>query len=142
MRRNYLPQPKLQFLFTASFTAGVIIIMALLGGAYYLTLYLLGHSNLIALEQRAILLNHLKLFLPTLLWVSGLLIVVFSLMGIYLSYKLVGPLFRLETWLEMQLLGGDPPPIKLRKGDELEHIADVLIRLVSKHETDLKRNAT
>lgn len=49
-------------------------------------------------------------------------------MGLRLSHKIYGPLYRFKTILEAVAEGGEPEMVKLRDGDELQDIAVALNR--------------
>ena len=54
----------------------------------------------------------------------------FGALGLYLSYKFVGPLTRLERWLNEIVEGQQPARLHLRPGDELEPLVEVLNRML------------
>jgi methyl-accepting chemotaxis protein len=58
---------------------------------------------------------------------------VFCALGLYLSSKFIGPLNRLERWLEQHLAGQNQLAFKLRKGDELSDTAKLLFKVLEKH---------
>ena len=46
--------------------------------------------------------------------------------GILTTFRIAGPLYRFETFLNQVLAGEKPERFRLRKGDELQDFADLL----------------
>lgn len=132
MRRQYITHPKFQTSFTLSFVVGILIILTVLGYRSIATLYLLSKDPFLTYAQRSGLVggaSHLAVFIMILAFIF---LVVFTLLGIFLSYKFVGPLSRVETWVEKNIEGEPLEPLTLRKGDELKPLVSVLARLFKK----------
>jgi len=71
-----------------------------------------------------------KAFLSTLLWVfgAGVLIVIVQivLLTIFISHKIAGPLYRLEKVCHALIEGNYNERVKLRKGDEMQNLAQLM----------------
>jgi len=138
MRRVYLTHPRFQFSFTLSFALGVALIFILIGGFSVLSLHLLAQEPLLSAEQRFFLANQSTSLVWFTLKMGVPITILFTLLGFYLSYKFVGPLYRLEAWLELHLLEKKPSVLKLRPGDELEPLVQALDRTIEKQKPSKK----
>ncbi len=132
MRRQFVTHPAFQASFTFSFLIGVFFIFLFIGGTSILSLYLLSNDPLISETQKFILRGNAKEFAVYLGYLTVLTLLVLGWVGFYLSYKFVGPLYRLESWLADRLEKQDSDPIQLRPGDEMESLSDILNRLIQK----------
>lgn len=132
MRHNFLSHPRFQLTFTLSFVIGVVFIVASLTVATWTVLNHVSKQPSLTSVQQAILHDQAS----QILFVGGLVTCAFAIaflfIGLYLSSKFIGPLTRLERWLELQLIGQKPAPIKLRKGDELKTASDILFQIIEK----------
>lgn len=126
MRRRYITHPEFQYTFTFSLVIGGVLTvfvpaMASIGAL----MAILKTANLDAMQDQI-----LRSGMHQILSISWVLILIMSVillfLGIYLSYKYVGPLLRLEQWVEKILLGENAAALQLRKGDELEKIKSSL----------------
>jgi hypothetical protein len=115
------------------------LILAFLGAAVVATLihaYVLNRM----LAQLGTLLPHDELVLQT-EWPAVFrtsLVVAFALLvpslvgiGILASFRVAGPLSRFEAYLNEVAAGRDPGPCRIRKSDELQHVADLLTRITA-----------
>jgi|GEM_PF-4493970 len=132
MRRRYITHPDFQYSFTFSFLLGIGAIFVLMGGGAVGTLYLLYHDPTLSSDQKILLLGGIKFFALFLLDLVIPSLILFSFLGVYLSYKFVGPLSRVERWLEEILLSGSVLPLRLRPGDELLPMVEILTRQIQK----------
>jgi len=57
---------------------------------------------------------------------AGLLLIIFALLGIYLSHKVVGPIPRLKRALKRMSRGEYGEPVILRRGDELKDLSKAI----------------
>jgi len=55
---------------------------------------------------------------------------IFSLMGILLSHKIAGPIYRVERVAEELAKGNLDISVRFRKGDDLKHLADSLNEMI------------
>jgi len=104
----------------------------LFGGLSILTLLLLSKDPSINVAQSTAILKEVK-NMSVNLGIMGLLAALFaSTFGLLYSYRLFGPLYRLETFLEFKLLKKDPSPIRLRSKDELDNMVKLILKLDQK----------
>jgi hypothetical protein len=61
----------------------------------------------------------------------------FAIAGFILSGKFIGPLTRLERWIENHLRGETDKPLRLRKGDELNAIVTLLHKVLEREKGKL-----
>jgi nitrate/nitrite-specific signal transduction histidine kinase len=57
---------------------------------------------------------------------AGLLLIIFALLGIYLSHKVVGPIPRLKQALKRMSHGEYGEPVIVRRGDELKDLSKTI----------------
>jgi hypothetical protein len=60
-------------------------------------------------------------------WITIGLVLPFTLgLGILVTFRLAGPLYRFETYMGQVARGEDPGPCRIRKGDMLQSTCDVI----------------
>jgi len=133
MRRRYLLDTRFQALFTLKFTVGALFLTAFLSVLFVGMLYILGSAGPVDAMQRALILERAKNLLIALILLNLIFILLSAAFGFYWSFKLVGPISRLEYWLETILADEKPEPLILRPGDELRRTADLLADLAAQH---------
>lgn len=132
MRRRYITHPRFQFWFVFAYVRGALISVA--GGAILLlvALYALAHDPSLQPEQ-VIRITNFMTTIEIILGVSaGVVTVLFTLLGIYLSYKMAGPIRRLEDWLIQKNTADHVPPLHLRPGDEWIPVVSLLNKMGDK----------
>jgi len=88
------------------------------------------------------LINQLKgLIFKRLFYFSLPLLAVIMACCIVFTHKIAGPVYNMENKLEKLLAGDDPPLIYLRKGDELQELADKLNEVMTKFKTLRESNS-
>jgi hypothetical protein len=118
MRRRYITHPRFQFWFVFAYIRGALISIG--GGAAVLfaALYFLAQDPSLRPEQSL----RVTEFMSTLAWVFGAIaagtLLLFVFIGVYLSYKMAGPIRRIEDWLVRKNTEDNVPPLTLRPGDE------------------------
>jgi len=133
-RRQYLVNKKLQFqisfvmvLEVALVTFALSLILLYIND-YYLGLitYFIG-----AAEAEQISLSDISKGMNFFL-VGGIIgtSVIFSILGIFLSHRIAGPLFRLKRYMTFVRNGNYSHEIKFRKGDQLHDMADSFNEMV------------
>jgi len=132
MRRQFVTHPSFQFSFTLWFVAGVGVLFLLIGGATLWPLLILANSPELSIAQRGFFTAFSGELIGFLFYLLIFSILIFCWVGLYLSYKFVGPLMRVEAWLEEGLANKSFPPIKLRPGDELIGVVSILSRMAQK----------
>ncbi len=65
-----------------------------------------------------------EIVLPVILWNNLVIMIVLSVMGIFYSHKMAGPVYRMNADIRMVLGGELGKRIKLRKKDEFQSLAD------------------
>ena len=133
MRQSFLSHPRFQLLFTLSFVIGAVFIVLTLTVSTWATFSHLTKTLPLSEFQRTILVDSANqtVFLGGM---AAILVgIVFFALGLYLSSKFIGPLTRLERWLENHLSGQKQLPFKLRRGDELSDTARLLFKVLEKN---------
>lgn len=128
MRRTYLVNRRLQFKYAILIGAVLAVVIFLMEAHAFLVIRMVepDTTNPILLEP----LKSLQLWMLA----SGLIfMVVIPILSIFVSHKIAGPLFRFEKTLRDAVNSEGPvPPIHLRKGDELQSLADLINQLLAK----------
>ncbi len=123
-RTRYLVSTKFQLRYV-----GIILLLMLVTALicsyiiYYTVMVLMGEklSNVYPQGRLIAIINTVNLkILFSLLLITPIVTVI----GIYLSHKIAGPIYRIEKFLDDMALGNLVSRIVLRKGDELMSVAD------------------
>lgn len=123
-RTKYLVSTKLQLRYV-----GIILLLMLVTALicsyiiYYTVMVLMGEklSNVYPQGRLIAIINTVNLrILFSLLLITPMVTVI----GIYLSHKIAGPIYRIEKFLGDMAAGNFASRIVLRKGDELMSVAD------------------
>ncbi len=122
-----------------SFVVGALLMVLIIGGANILALQMLANSPTLPMAQKTALAQQASSFYQLILWLGLLTVAGLTPFALFLSYKFIGPLNRLELWMEQNLLGQDPPFLTLRKKDEMMPVSAVLGRLLHKYSARLRR---
>ncbi len=121
-RKKVIVKKEFQLRFTAIILIVAIIVANLVGGLVYGMLT--GGKMLDLIQKWFSIPDPEDAILPVIILAEMLSIVIVSVLGIYLSHKIAGPLFRLERVIR-QLGDGDlSEHVKLREGDEFVELAD------------------
>ena len=67
-----------------------------------------------------------KLLLVVLLVSLGVLMPLVFFIGLWATHRFAGPIFRFESYLRSVARGEKPPDCRLRKGDELQELCDLI----------------
>lgn len=126
--RNYLIKRKLQLRITAKFIFFALVSSLMGAGAVYYTLWP-PLSRLIPPDIFPIL---QKNFVFILFWDGVLIILLIFVAGTVITHRIAGPLYHIEKKLDKALRGEEFELIHLRKGDELQELADKLNTLLQK----------
>lgn len=130
MRRQFITHPSFQYSFTFWFVAGVAVLFVLIGLVTLGPVYLLSTAPELSVSQQGFFHAYTHEFFWFLFYLFVFSVLVFTWVGLYLSYKFVGPLARLEAWLTDCLSSKTARSIKLRPGDEMIGIASVLTEIL------------
>ncbi len=123
-RTKYLVSTKFQLRYV-----GIILLLMLVTALicsyiiYYTVMVLMGEklSNVYPQGRLIAIINDLNLkILFSLLLITPIV----TAIGIYLSHKIAGPIYRIDKFLDDMVLGNLVSRIVLRKGDELMSVAD------------------
>lgn len=123
-RRIKLIQPRLQLRLTAIF-AGVSLTSLLL--QYLLFMQMLSKLAIQLPNDALLLLSEMRGELLSVLAFSlaVLLPLMFSV-GVLVTFRIAGPVYRLEKYLREVADGGQPADCRLRKGDELKQLCELV----------------
>lgn len=128
MRRTFLINKKLQGKYALMIGGVLTFVLALMEAHAFLVIRMIQpeFGDPVLLEP----LKSLQLWMLA----SGLIfIVVIPILSIFISHKIAGPLFRFEKTLREALQSKGPvPPIHLRRGDELQSLADLINQLLDR----------
>ncbi|MBK8574160.1 MAG: hypothetical protein IPN90_00240 [Elusimicrobia bacterium] len=128
MRRTYLVNKRLQFKY-AIMIGGVLALVLFLMEAHAFLVIRMIESDF----ANPVLLEPLKSLQGWMLASGLILMLVIPILSIFVSHKIAGPLFRFEKTLREAIQSEGPiPPIHLRKGDELQSLADLINQLLAK----------
>lgn len=131
-RRRYVTHPRFQFSFVMAFVFGMLFIVAAIGGSASYTLLLLAKESGLTVEQQTTLLTEGRDLIAALINISIPALLFFGAIGFFLSYRFVGPIDRLEHWVDLHLRGKHPHALKLRSDDELGPLAKILDQILNK----------
>ncbi len=128
MRRTFLINKKLQGKYALMIGGVLTFVLALMEAHAFLVIRMIQpeFGDPVLLEP----LKSLQLWMLA----SGLIfIIVIPILSIFISHKIAGPLFRFEKTLREALQSKGPvPPIHLRRGDELQSLADLINQLLDR----------
>lgn len=125
VRRRKLIKPRLQLKLTCLFV-GLVALSLLL--QYTLFSNRLTHLALRLPNDSDVLLNSTNQMLGQVLALSFLMFLPLTLLvGIMATFRIAGPVYRIEKFLESVEAGQCPPDFHLRKGDELQELAGIVV---------------
>lgn len=128
MRRTFLINKRLQIKYALMIGGVLTFVLALMEAHAFLVIRMIQpeFGDPVLLEP----LKSLQLWMLA----SGLIfIIVIPILSIFISHKIAGPLFRFEKTLRDALQSQGPvPPIHLRRGDELQSLADLINQLLDR----------
>ncbi len=128
MRRTFLINRRLQFKY-AMMIGGVLAVVLLLMEAHVFLVLRMVEPDVL----NPILLEPLRSLQLWMLASGVIFMFVIPILSIFVSHKIAGPLFRFEKTLREAIHSEGPiQPIHLRKGDELQSLADLINQLLSK----------
>ena len=114
--------------------AGVILLLMFLTAGfcayfiYYTTLLLFG-EKLASVYPQGQLVSIVKTVDFRVLIIMVIVSPLIGALGVYLSHKIAGPIFRIEKFLDAMASGNLASRITLRKGDEMVSLADAVNRV-------------
>lgn len=133
-RRNYVIAPRLQLKIVGLLAGVAIISSAIICLVAYERIILMDHlfnGNYVppALGKSTLVIIANTLMIRLVIIVTAM-IAVFTLLGIYLTHKVAGPIWKLEQQITEFLNGKDIKDIKFRKGDEFQRLPELVNRLI------------
>ena len=119
-RRIRLVNAKLQLKICAVFLAASLTCLLVL---FSLVQLALSDATLLIRSSTVEFVSHLQQSLWDYLFISLLVMLPLTLtMGIVVTFKVCGPLFRLERYLECLVRGEEPGPLSFRSTDDLQEL--------------------
>lgn len=132
-RQRIVVHPEFQRSIGFAFAAGVFIVFVIAAMYGIVTFYLLSRTSFVTDQQIAILKSQASLLFWVLLTTGVIFALILGWFGLVLSHRYVGPIKRLEIWLETQLLAkSTPSEFKVRPKDDLADIVQLLNRRLMK----------
>ncbi len=138
MRKQYIVSKKFQLKYAGT----ILLLMFVTAGfcayaIYYTTMISMGEklANVYPQGQLVDIVNSVNLkILVSMLIVSPLILA----LGIFLSHKIAGPVYRIEKTIGKMAQGDFSDRITLRKGDEMKSLADSINKLADSLERSRK----
>jgi CheY-like chemotaxis protein len=128
MRRNYLVNRRLQFKYAFLISGVLATVLVLMEAHVFLVIRMVEPEFM-----NPVLLEPLRSLQGWMLASGLIFMVVIPILSIFVSHKIAGPLFRFEKTLRDALQSEGPiPPIRLRQGDELQSLADLINQLLER----------
>ena len=125
-RRIRLIRPKLQIRLMASFLGIAVLALAL---QYMVFLRVLTETALTLPNDGAVLMTELTSQLGMVFMISMLLLLPASFaVGLLVTHRVAGPIHRFETYLRQVIAGETREACRLRKGDELKELCELINR--------------
>jgi methyl-accepting chemotaxis protein len=110
----------------------MFIIAALTGYTVYVTTWLMFGEKLAAVYPQGLLLDIARKVNVALLWRLAFVTPLVIFIGLVLSNRIAGPIYRIQKYLRRVSSGNLDNELKLRKNDELQDIAGSINDLVSR----------
>jgi methyl-accepting chemotaxis protein len=135
MRRNYLVHKGLQIKYAVMVVALLLIYTIILLSAILVPAFHILSSGQISLAERteaaeAVLLLNSSMW-P---WI-GLVVLFFGVISIFITHRLAGPVFAIKRMLKTLGHGDLSARIRLRKGAELQDLADAVNDMAHRYES-------
>ncbi len=154
-RKTYVIDKKFQFRFIATFLiliiVSLILFSAVFAGFYFLQ-YINGENifnefisiqkisaavdaagNEITISGPPILTDRFNLIVPPILINNLIILIVISVIGVFYSHKIAGPVYRIQEDIKKVLDGEKDIVIKLRKKDKLKELAEQVNKLIEEY---------
>lgn len=123
-RRVRLIQPRLQIRLILSFLGVSLLALTLQFALFTASLSRLAEA---LPNDGDILLEHVVEQMLVVLAISTLVLLPMTFsVGVLVTFRIAGPLFRLRRYLEEVAAGGRPADCKLRRGDELQDLCEAV----------------
>jgi methyl-accepting chemotaxis protein len=154
-RKNYVIDKKFQFRFIAAFLVLIIVSLVIFSAGfagYYYIRYMMGENifnEFITIHKKVMVeneageilsqtkdlppVNRLEIILPPILINNLIILIAVSIIGIFYSHKIAGPVYRIQEDIKRVLDGEKDVVIKLRKKDKLHTLAEEVNKLIEKY---------
>jgi len=126
-RRKYIIAPKFQFKYLAIVIALIFVVM--LVTIYFVNLTLRTTpilENLSEMEVVAIT----SLMFKTILYICCIFVIIVAVLGIFVLHRIAGPLYVFDKMFTLVSQGDLTVKLRLRKGDELQELANSFQKMV------------
>lgn len=122
-RRIKIIRPKLQMKLTLTFVG-----LTLLGLMLQFMVFLRTMTSISASpSERDVLMDAVpEVLIQSLLLTFCVVLPLVFLVGVLLTFRIAGPVYRFETYLKQILRGENPGECRLRKGDELNELCGLI----------------
>lgn len=139
-RRNYFIDKNFQTRFIFKFSLIVIMSSAIIMG---ILLILLRNSTTVAIENTEVVVKNTVDFIFPLMLVTLVLVTIFaaisvSILCLFISHKIAGPLYRLKKEIDRFAAGDLAVNFHIRKDDQLMHLADSLEQMAGNLRQNIK----
>ncbi|UCH12851.1 MAG: hypothetical protein JSW18_02635 [Candidatus Omnitrophota bacterium] len=135
-RRRYIVKRLFQLKYIGIILLFILLTIFLAGAITYYTIFPYLSEKLANVYPQSRLISILAVSNLRLFYASLALIPIAVWIGIALSHKIAGPLYRLENILLDMARGNMAEDIRLRKGDELKSLADAINKVTASLRTD------
>ncbi|MBN1698214.1 MAG: hypothetical protein JW881_11930 [Spirochaetales bacterium] len=78
--------------------------------------------------------NRIQIVLPAVLFNNIIIMIIISVLGIFYSHKIAGPVYRIDMEISKVLAGEKGIRIRLRRKDKLQSLAEKINKLIEKAE--------
>jgi hypothetical protein len=120
-RKRHLISPRLQLRSAVVFLGMASIYILLQAFLLWRAMARSGEADSLLFANELVSILRLNLIVTI-----AVLIPVTLIVSTYMTHKVAGPIYRFEVFLERILRGEQPGPCKIRKGDELQYLCEIL----------------
>jgi hypothetical protein len=78
--------------------------------------------------------NRMEIVVPPILLNNLIIMLIISILGIFYSHRIAGPVYRIDKDIEKALAGEKGIKIRLRKGDKLQELAEKVNKLIEAYD--------
>lgn len=125
-RRQYLIKTRFQLKYVGLILLFMFAVAWVAGYTVYYTGWLLMGEKLANVYPQGRLVAIMRTINVTLILRLILIAPLVALLAVFLSHKVAGPLYRIERFLRLVAAGDLSTKLRLRKGDELQDLAEAL----------------
>jgi methyl-accepting chemotaxis protein len=134
-RKNYIVNPSLQLQLILGANVLALISAALIATLmFYAQMHMESYATGLNLAPGNPFLEQIarreEEFTRMCMLIGAAQFIIFNLTAIFLSHRIAGPLYRLERHLQDIGAGKEPAPVKFRKGDLYQPLADACNKVI------------